>query len=354
MEVHFGFGAASEAAHHKLSKKDQLQREVGIFEQLASRFAVTGTNIETNADGWQPSQSCPKQQCEEPLVHTAGGVPVNQFAISFVNHASLEHQIPGPAEVTEAQHNLAQENAEDEVEQGSEHLRALAMELWSAKGSPQLARRHCGIGAIALGAASCAVAMARLGQLREAYLYLTMTEVHVADLMSRVACAHGALLQIPQLWEILGYVEDEIQAASPFGHGKPCTLSFCPNGGSPNHETCQCEQLGPAQVPRLSHRICMVSTDPGDDRQVPATPVIKPRCDSAELLQFGLPDDFLLPPPATEMELDGSWGKTGGYQVPISGVAASFAGAAKLAPGQTISTNAGNGERCLIFQLPKP
>ena len=120
MEVHFGFGAASEAAHHKLSKKDQLQREVGIFEQLASRFAVTGTNIETNADGWQPSQSCPKQQCEEPLVHTAGGVPVNQFAISFVNHASLEHQIPGPAEVTEAQHNLAQENAEDEVEDEAE------------------------------------------------------------------------------------------------------------------------------------------------------------------------------------------------------------------------------------------
>mmetsp|Transcript_23411 Transcript_23411/g.55611 ORF Transcript_23411/g.55611 Transcript_23411/m.55611 type:complete len:88 (+) Transcript_23411:73-336(+) len=84
--------------------------------------------------------------------------------------------------------------------------------------------------------------------------------------------------------------------------------------------------------------------------QVPATPVIKPRCDSAEL-QFGLPDDFLLPPPATEMDIDGSWGKTGGYEVPISGVTL---GAAKLAPGQTASTNAGNGERCLIFQLPKP
>ena len=25
----------------------------------------------------------------------------------------------------------------------------------------------------------------------------------------------------------------------------------------------------------------------------------------------GLPDDFLLPPPATEMELDGSWGSLG-------------------------------------------
>ncbi|CAE7758198.1 XYL1, partial [Symbiodinium necroappetens] len=57
--------------------------------------------------------------------------------------------------------------------------------------------------------------------------------------------------------------------------------------------------------------------------------------DSAEL-QFGLPDDFLLPPPATEMDIDGSWGslaqmKTGGYEVPISGVTL---GAAKLAPGQ--------------------
>ena len=42
-KVLFGFVAASEAAHHKLSKKDQRQ----IFEQLAS----TGANIETNADG---------------------------------------------------------------------------------------------------------------------------------------------------------------------------------------------------------------------------------------------------------------------------------------------------------------
>ena len=60
MEVHFGFGAASEAAHNKGSKMDQLQREVGIFEQLASRFAVTGTNIETNADGWQPGAELPQ------------------------------------------------------------------------------------------------------------------------------------------------------------------------------------------------------------------------------------------------------------------------------------------------------
>mmetsp|Transcript_15216 Transcript_15216/g.31662 ORF Transcript_15216/g.31662 Transcript_15216/m.31662 type:complete len:441 (+) Transcript_15216:46-1368(+) len=120
MEVHFGFGAASEAAHNKGSKKDQLQREVGIFEQLASRFAVTGTNIETNADGWQPVQSCPKQQCEEPFVHTSGGVPVNQFAISFVNHAQLRRGIPSPDAISAAHHSLAADHAEDHMEDRAE------------------------------------------------------------------------------------------------------------------------------------------------------------------------------------------------------------------------------------------
>lgn len=85
MEVHFGFGAASEAAHRKGSKEEQVTREVQIFEELAQKFAVSGSNIETNADGWQPAVSCPQQQCEEPVVHTHGGLPVNQFAISFVN-----------------------------------------------------------------------------------------------------------------------------------------------------------------------------------------------------------------------------------------------------------------------------
>lgn len=89
MEVHFGFGAASEAAHHKASRQEQVAREVAIFEELSQKFAVTGSNIETNADGWQPAVSCPKQQCEEPVVHTHGALPVNQFAISFVNPAFL-------------------------------------------------------------------------------------------------------------------------------------------------------------------------------------------------------------------------------------------------------------------------
>lgn len=169
---------------------------------------------------------------------------------------------------------------------GSEHLRALAMEMWTDTGLPRLARRRCGVGAVALGAASCAVAMARMGQLHEAYLYLTMTEVHVADLMSRVACAHSTLLQTPQLWEILGYVEDEIHAASPFGFGHPCSLSFCPDGGSPNHETCRCEQLGPSSIPRLSDRICIISTDPGDDRPLEMNMAKLVAKDPHELTQF--------------------------------------------------------------------
>ena len=90
MEVHFGFGAASEAAHRKGSKEEQVKREVQIFEKLAQKFAVSGSNIETNADGWQPAVSCPQQQCEEPVVHTHGGLPVNQFAISFVNPSLVQ------------------------------------------------------------------------------------------------------------------------------------------------------------------------------------------------------------------------------------------------------------------------
>ena len=81
---------------------------------------MNGTNIETNADGWQPAQSCPKQQCEEPFVHTSGGVPVNQFAISFVNHAQLRRGIPSPDAISAAHHSLAADHAEDHMENRAE------------------------------------------------------------------------------------------------------------------------------------------------------------------------------------------------------------------------------------------
>mmetsp|Transcript_35210 Transcript_35210/g.65584 ORF Transcript_35210/g.65584 Transcript_35210/m.65584 type:complete len:351 (-) Transcript_35210:25-1077(-) len=85
IEVHFGFAAASEAAHRRGNLEDPVRREVAIFERLAATLAVVGSNMETNAQGWNPASSCPEHVCEEPSVHTKGGFPVNQFAISFVN-----------------------------------------------------------------------------------------------------------------------------------------------------------------------------------------------------------------------------------------------------------------------------
>ncbi|CAJ1403571.1 unnamed protein product [Effrenium voratum] len=154
---------------------------------------------------------------------------------------------------------------------GPEHLRSLAMELSSSRGPWLRAQRSCGPLFVALGAASCAVAMARMAHWRETYLYVSMTEAHLADLGQRAACAESMLLQTPHLWEILGYVEDEVQAASPHGFGKPCHLSFCPDGGSPDHSTCTCRSMGKS-TSRLSSRMCIISTDPGGDRPLETEP----------------------------------------------------------------------------------
>lgn len=51
---------------------------------------MVGSNLETNAEGWQPGGQGKKEQ---PVVHTAGGFPVNQFAISFVNRKLLSRNI---------------------------------------------------------------------------------------------------------------------------------------------------------------------------------------------------------------------------------------------------------------------
>ncbi|CAE7719854.1 unnamed protein product [Symbiodinium pilosum] len=98
MEVHFGFGAASEAPKHRGSMEEVVRREVGIFEKLAATFLTVGSNVETNAQGWNPAAACTKL-CDEPLVHTRGGFPVNQFAVSFVNPAMLRSNNPKHMEV---------------------------------------------------------------------------------------------------------------------------------------------------------------------------------------------------------------------------------------------------------------
>lgn len=144
-----------------------------------------------------------------------------------------------------------------------QQMQALALQLWS---SQTWDKEGCGPLSIAIGAASCAVAMARLARWYETHLYLTLTEFHVVDLSHRVACVEPMLLQTPQFWEILGYIEDEVQASLPHGIGHPCSLSLCPYGGSPDPVSCSCKQLYSEATQRLSERVCIISTDPGEDR----------------------------------------------------------------------------------------
>ncbi|CAK9116544.1 unnamed protein product, partial [Durusdinium trenchii] len=143
---------------------------------------------------------------------------------------------------------------------GPQQLQALALELW------RLGHKQCGPLSVAIGAASCAVAMARLARWRETHLYITLAEFHLLDLSYRLACVDSMLLQMPQFWEILGYIEDEVQASLPHGVGHPCHLSFCPDGGSPDPSSCSCGHLYREPTHELSDKICIISTDPGDDR----------------------------------------------------------------------------------------
>merc|ERR1712070_810430 len=93
-----------------------------------------------------------------------------------------------------------------------------------------------------------------------------------------------SMARIPQLWEIMGFIEDAFQIRAPHGFGKSCAhLAFCPNGGSPNIVTCSCEPLysgtartadehalkhnhAPSAGTALSRSICIISADAGDDR----------------------------------------------------------------------------------------
>ena len=89
-------------------------------------------------------QSCPKQQCEEPFVHTSGGVPVNQFAISFVNHAQLRRGIPSPDAISAAHHSLAADHAEDHMQDHAEADAEEHMEDHAEEHSRRPCRRRWG------------------------------------------------------------------------------------------------------------------------------------------------------------------------------------------------------------------
>lgn len=164
-------------------------------------------------------------------------------------------------------------------------LRTLAMDIWAEHATaPHVS--SCGDLWVVVSAVSCAVALARTGHLEEASYFVTMAELHFTDLTTNVACALDEALISPQIWEILGFVEDEFHARSPHGFGRQCALSLCPEGGSPNLVTCECDSLrrnsprpvrrDPPRatsasvrgVPRQLHprSVCIISADPGSDR----------------------------------------------------------------------------------------
>eukprot|EP00927_Polykrikos_kofoidii_P060948 TRINITY_DN55846_c0_g1_i1.p1 TRINITY_DN55846_c0_g1~~TRINITY_DN55846_c0_g1_i1.p1 ORF type:complete len:1072 (+),score=92.94 TRINITY_DN55846_c0_g1_i1:246-3218(+) len=159
-------------------------------------------------------------------------------------------------------------------------LSRVAQDLW-ALGHPAAedALASCGDLAVALAGATCAVGLARTGYLAEASVYLTLVDLHISDLSRRSACLIDTLLQNPHLWEVLSFVEDAFHAKAPHGFGKPCDLSFCPDGGSPDAVECRCTPLyvhsrrssdgngtHSVSLPHLRDRICIISTDPGSDR----------------------------------------------------------------------------------------
>lgn len=108
--------------------------------------------------------------------------------------------------------------------------------------------------------------------------------MHLSDLSANTACSFDNMVRIPQLWEIMGYIEDAFQARAPHGFGKACKLAFCPDGGSPDIVTCTCTKLFATaaksdQPPAPKGRelgevrpegVCIISADAGSDRPLDA------------------------------------------------------------------------------------
>jgi len=114
--------------------------------------------------------------------------------------------------------------------------------------------------------------MATSEKIHEAAIFVTLTEQHLQDLGSDVT---DALAKVPQLWEEMARVEDVFHANAPFGIGAPCTLTFCPHGGSPNATTCKCDFIQPLSLapPLLTfpERVCIISGDAWSDRPLAHT-----------------------------------------------------------------------------------
>lgn len=128
MEIHFGFTAASESEYNSMDSKDRLLREIKIIEGLSRKFHVTGSTLEEYRQGWLPDQDCPQQQCDEPVVHVAGGFTPRMFAISYVNKNVLADDIgdvfEGAKEIGEAQERQEEAVADDSGGQSAEEERS--------------------------------------------------------------------------------------------------------------------------------------------------------------------------------------------------------------------------------------
>jgi len=85
MEIHFAYGAPSDEDRPRNGLQDDLERQVRVMERLRERFRVLGSTIETYRQGWYPEKNCPEQQCAEPVLHSAGGYGLSQFAVGYVN-----------------------------------------------------------------------------------------------------------------------------------------------------------------------------------------------------------------------------------------------------------------------------
>lgn len=85
VKFHMGFSLDTDS---RFTEQELLARQVSIMERLRKRFRPVGSTLEYFREGWHPEEDCPRNDCKEPTLHTAGGFGLHQFAVSYV-HADL-------------------------------------------------------------------------------------------------------------------------------------------------------------------------------------------------------------------------------------------------------------------------
>ncbi|CAJ1422681.1 unnamed protein product [Effrenium voratum] len=148
-------------------------------------------------------------------------------------------------------------------------LRNVALACWTSTDfEVQASLARCGDLALAEAAAMRAATFLEARHLQDSLVYLQITQLFLAELFQRDACAFKHLAHHPDLWLTLSWLEKRLQSMMPYKLKEVCQLHFCPEG-SPNLERCRCEvlDLGPHRgEPVEPEGVCMVTADPGDDR----------------------------------------------------------------------------------------